>query len=92
MIHDTLEMILERFTDIILSCKQSTANDVKLSAQLDRQQKEMCYEELQEIQEIVTKELATKAQMKTSDDITQEALEHYRKLQKLLEPFRQPLD
>lgn len=68
------------------------ANNIKLSAQLDRQQKEMCYEELQEIQEIVTKELALKTQMKTPDDITQEAVEHYRKLQKILEPFRQPLN
>lgn len=62
-----------------------------MSGQVDRHQKEMCYEELQEIQEIITKELATITLMETSDDTTQKAVEHYRKLQKILEPFRQPL-
>lgn len=52
----------------------------------------MCYEELQEIQELAAKELATKTQMETLDSVTQEVVEHYRKLHKMLEQFRQPLD
>ena len=52
----------------------------------------MCYDELQEIQEIITKKLASKTLMDTSDGITEEAMEHYRKLQKILEPFRQVLN
>lgn len=72
--------------------EQSKVN-FKPSAQLDQHQKEMCYEELQEIQEIIAKELATKTQMKTLDTVTQETMrQHYRKLQKILEPFRQPLN
>lgn len=63
-----------------------------MSAQVDRHQKEMCYDELQEIQEIITKKLASKTLMDTSDGITEEAMEHYRKLQKILEPFRQVLN
>jgi len=52
----------------------------------------MCYEELQEIQEFAAKELATKTQMETMDSITQETVEHYRKLYKMLEQFREPLN
>ena len=52
----------------------------------------MCYDELQEIQEIITKKLASKTLMDTSDGITEEAVEHYRKLQKILEPFSQVLN
>jgi len=71
--------------------EQSTANNSKLSLRLDQQQKEMCYEELQEIEELVTKELAAKTQMKTLDSITQEMVERYSKLQKILEPFKESL-
>ena len=72
--------------------EQPTANNSKLSAQLDLHQKEMCYEELQEIQQFAAKELASKTQMETLDSVTQEVVEHYRKLYKMLEQFRQPLD
>ena len=71
--------------------EHSTANNSKLSLRLDQQQKEMCYEELQEIEELVTKELAAKTQMKTLDSITQEMVERYSKLQKILEPFKESL-
>lgn len=52
----------------------------------------MCYEELQEIQELVTKELTTKTEMQTQNSATQETMQYYKQLQKLLEPFKQPLN